>query len=233
MAKGIKALEIPLDTVRDLARLVAVIRGSSSFLLAFPRSGGLYVLGTYLHPVADNVSTTFPFVDIGDRPQTILGFASDVSGREVLSSKDFSSPGFLSIPVAFATAKPHVSVPPGDIKCSTTRVSVEDLSSLTRLAVSTVSEDFLPFVWYDLSRKLYVLSVKTEGSDETEGGLMIFDCDGPQPGEHGNYIRYRLKGSVEELELTEGVNDYSAKFVAVIKTSRLPYLEFPEVRATE
>ncbi len=222
-----KVLTIPVSSIEDLLRLIVAIRNRSSVLISFPTAEeGRYILGSYLNPVGENVSATFPYIVLEEKPRSIIGFTSNYEGMERLVEGPFSSFNFAPIPVSYLENKPHKEIDPQRIRCTFSRTSTEDLLSLAKIAVSTVSEDTMPFLWYDHSRSKYVLSVRTKGSNDLDEGLIIFDWASPPPTRDQKYVRYRLKDGKEEIMLTPGINDYSAQFTAIINVKEIPYYDF-------
>jgi hypothetical protein len=222
----LKVLAIPVSSIEDLVRLVVVIRDRSSILISFPATKeGRYVSGSYLNPVGESISATFPYVVLDEKPKSILGFTSDYEGRERLVEGPYSSSNFAPIPVSYLQGKPHREIDPGQVRCTFSRVPAEDLLSLVKLAVSTASEDAVPFLWYDHSRSSYALSVSTKGSNDLGEGLMMIDWASPPPRKDQKYVSYRLNDGREEVTFTPGMNDYSAHFTAVINVKELPYYD--------
>ncbi|MFQ5711355.1 MAG: hypothetical protein ACE5GD_06205 [Candidatus Geothermarchaeales archaeon] len=226
MSAGINVLGIPLFTLEDLVRLVVMIRRENSFLLCYPTEGGRFVVGSYLTSVGKNVVATFPHITTEEKPPSIVSFTSDLNGREKILMEHVSSAQFFTVSVSYLLSSPHREIEPKEVECAFSRAPVDSLLSLVKLGVSTSTEDFMPFVWYDQSRRKFVLSVKTKGSEETDDGVMLFDYASEGPDKTQKYIRYRAKNGHEELEFTTGIADYSSKYVAIINVMELPYYHF-------
>jgi len=219
---SITVLGIETASLDDLVRLVVAFRQDFSILVSYPYPEGGYIIGSYLPPISGDISSTFIYYRSGETPPSIIGFATGYHGKERMVVGESPSSDYLSVPVAHLEKCPHHEVEPEDIACDISVVPTQDLISLVRLAVSTTEEDLTPFIWRDHSKGRYILAVRTKAIGDGRDALMIFHY--PSKGEEEkNYVRYRMINGREEMAFTEGVDDYSAKYVVVINVKDLPY----------
>lgn len=229
LASDINVLGISVSTLEDLVRLVVMIRRENSFLLCYPVEGEGFKVGSYLTSVGKGITATFPHITLERKPPSIISFTSDLNGRENILLEPSSSTQFISVPISYLLAVPHNEVDPQEVKCVSSKAAADGLLSLVKLGISTSSEDFMPFIWFDRSREKYVLSVRTRGSEEGEEGVMLFDYTSEGPRETQKYIKYRISNGREEMEFTPGTADYSSKYVAIVNVKKLPYYQFTGV----
>ena len=212
-----KVLGIELENIVELIRFNINVKQEKVGLLAY-RENNVFHVGFYYPSFLKKFFISFLYVSLESPPHEVYSYNPEPVNGSYLSEGSTSSHMIINVPVAFIETSPHTFADPEKIKDNRRRIKVRDLKSLLYIAGSTYfeSSDF-PYIWYDISKNVYVLGVHSSGDSESLN--LYFYLDGEYI---GPYIS--VSNDFKELNAVESIKDISKSYFLVVRAKELPYL---------
>lgn len=212
-----KVLGIEFENIVELIRFNINVKQEKVGLFAYKENNVFYV-GFYYPSFLKDFFISFLYVSLDSSPPEVYSYNPEpVNGNYLLDDSSFSHM-IINVPVAFIQGSPHTFVDPKKIKDNWEYIKVRDLKSLLYIARSAYFESSdSPYIWYDITKKVYVLGVHSSGDSESLN--LYFYLDGEYT---GPYIS--ISNDFKELNGVEFIKDISKSYFLVARVKELPYL---------
>lgn len=218
-----RVLGIQLASLNDLIRLAISIKRERQSIIAFPVNNR-FVAGVYLPSFTKEISAVFPHVTLDFRPNSIYWYTSNDNGTESISDKMVKSTSYVPIMIAFLRDIPHEYIDLHELKCELTLKEIENLDSLVYLSLSLLDTWlYIPFVWYDIDKKTFVLTLEIGYREEYEGGLLILVLPYNNLDADDLFILYDQENN--ETKFSNGFCGVNYQYISIIKTRMMPFLK--------
>lgn len=218
-------LPIWLASLVDLIRLAVSVKREKACVIAFPDpDGGGWIAGLYLPPFSKDFSAIFAGVRLRDRPAHTYSYSSSEEGRESIVEGIVKSSSYMPVTVAFVRDAPHNYVDLDDLGSELTYVELEDLKSLAFIAISSTADNwsYMPFVWYDVDRGEFTLTLEATPREDVEGELLVMTLPYKLEDRY-SFIVYDQES--DDVFLSEGYRGINYQYVSIVRTRALPYFD--------
>ena len=210
------ALGIETTDVLDLIRLHVNVKGDKPGLIAYPVDNG-YILGFYLPSFLKSPKLAFVYSKLPVMPSKVYTF--EIDDEEIVKEGFVDVPSAIYIPVSYVSDIPHKLIFGIDKNNNISFIGVDDVRSLVVIANSIYFElAEIPYVWFDVNRRTYVLNVFI--TDHDHAGNMFFYVRGLDY--MGPYLY--ISDDYSRVEVDQAPRRVERKYTQVIRVNNIPYL---------
>ncbi len=212
-----QVLEIEFGDIVDLIRFNINVKQERVGLISYKRNGLFYV-GFYYPSFLKKIFLSFLYTTLKTPPPPVYLYNSEPINNEYLVEEPVSTHMMIKIPVAYIDQIPHASVDPEKIKGNWRYIKVRDLKSLLFIALSAYYESSdLPYIWYDLEKKAYILGVHSTGDSESINLYFYLEKEYMGP-----YLS--LSSDLKNIGVEKSIRDVSKSYFLIVKVKKLSYL---------
>jgi len=216
----LKVLGMELASIYDVIRLLVNLKKEKSGLIAY-KYNDEYHIGFYFPPLVKKVNAVYAYTRLKEPPEKIYSYSPNDAGSEKLVYEYVESPNYINIVVGLLKRIPHIFINPIELEVDYDYVETMDLLSLISIAYTTHLENILiPFLWYDISSKEYILNVEASSNDERS--IILFTYKGESNA--NKYIEIDYKNM--KYSFVSVPADVSKRYILVIDALSLPFRYF-------
>ena len=213
----LEVLGIEFDNIVDLIRFNINVKQERLGLISYKERNVFYI-GFYYPSFLKKPFVSFLYVVSKSPPPEVYFYNPEPVNEDYLLKKPDFSHIIVRVPVASIEERPHIFTNPRKIKNKFQYIRVRDLKSLLYIALSTYFESSdLPYIWYDITKEVYVLGVHSSGNSEDMN--LYFYLNGRYM---GPYIS--ISNDYKALESVKSVKDVSKSYFLISRIKKLPYL---------
>jgi len=209
-------LGIETSNILDLIRLHVNVKGDKPGLIAYSVENEYY-LGFYLPSFLKSPKLAFVYSRLSSVPPKVYTF--EIDDKEIVKGGFVDVPSAIYIPVSYLSNIPHRLVFELNKNSNISFIGVDDIRSLLVIANSIYFElAEIPYLWFDVRRRTYVLNVFI--TDHDHAGNMFFYVRGLDY--MGPYLY--VSDDYSGVEVDQAPRRVERKYTQVIRVKNIPYL---------